>query len=266
MPRLLVALPAEARPLVAHYRLQARRHAPFAVYEAQGMSLVVSGVGGFNAIAATAFLQGLTQDNGTGPWINYGICGHRDHEVGTPLMAHKVRDSASGQSFYPTFSFKPPCTTAEVASVQRPVTHYPDACAYDMEAAAFWPAARRFAGVELSHCLKIVSDNPRSSIAGLTQDKVEALCASGLDTLDALLQNLLLLNPAPPPPHPLLQPILSRWRFSASRRLQLEGLLADRALLAPEEKDLWPHLQTLPAAADVLAFLHADNRRLPPPF
>ena len=266
MIRLLVALPAEARPLVERFGLQQRERKPFAVYGGRGMSLVVAGVGGFNAIAATAFLQGLTQDDGAGPWLNYGICGHRDHGVGTPLMAHKVRDAVSGQSFYPTFAFKPPCATAEVASVQRPVTDYPDARAYDMEAAAFWPAARRFAGVELSHCLKIVSDNPRSSIAELTPDRVAALCAGGLDTLDALLESLRPLIPAPPPPHPLLQPILSRWRFSASRRVQLEGLLQDRALLAPAEKDLWPRLQTLPAAADVLAFLLADNRRLPPPF
>lgn len=266
MIRLLVALPAEARPLIDRYQLQPLQQKPFAVYGNEGMHLVVSGVGGFNAIAATAFLQGLTHDQGEGPWINYGICGHRDHDLGTPLLAHKVRDAVSGHSGYPIFACKPPCATAEVVSVPKPVTDYPDASAYDMEAAAFWPTARRFAGVERSHCLKIVSDNPGSSIDALNAEKISALCTAGLATLEALLNALAPLTPARRPPSPLLQPILSRWRFSASRRVQLENLLADRALLAPDETDLWDRVQNLPAAGDVLAFLHADNRRLPPPF
>jgi adenosylhomocysteine nucleosidase len=266
MIRLLVALPAEARPLIDHYHLETHHgQGPFPVYSSPDIHLVIGGIGGFNAIAATAFLQGLTQDQAPGAWLNFGICGHRDHPVGTALMAHKVRDAVSGQCSYPTFPFKAPCATAELVSVTRPVTDYPDACAYDMEGAAYWPTARRFAGVELNHCVKIVSDNPHSSIDTLTPKKVTQICADHLALLDDIIETLQDLSLQGIAPHPLAPSILSRWHFTATQQIQLKNLLGDRALLVPEEKDLWPQMKNLPNSRQVLAFLQSDNRSLPPP-
>ena len=223
---LVVALAAEARPLLAHYRLRALEGHPYRICAGDQTRLIVSGVGKVAAAAAAAYLRALI---GSAPaaWLNIGVAGHGRHAVGAALLAHKVVDAASGQPFYPTFTAPPPCRTTLLHTVDRAQPAAGD-LAYDMEASGFCEAAQRFATSERVHCLKVVSDNPQCSYQTLNAKQVEALIAAQLDAiahigqhLRALSQQLHALHADPPG----LAELTTRWQFTATQQHQLRGLL-----------------------------------------
>ena len=231
---LVVALAAEARPLLASYRLRGVGSHPYRICAGEQTRLIVSGVGKVAAAAATAYLRALIGD-APAAWLNIGIAGHGRQAVGTALLAHKVVDAASGKPFYPTFTAPPPCRTTLLHTVDRVQPAAGDA-AYDMEASGFCEAAQRFATSERVHCLKVVSDNPQSSYQTLNAEKVEALVAAQLDTvahvgehLRALSQQLQVLHADPPG----LAELTARWQFTATQQHQLRGLLVRWQTLAP---------------------------------
>ena len=166
---LVVALAAEARPLLASYRLQGVSGHPYRICADEQTHLIVSGIGKVAAAAATAYLRALIGDT-PAAWLNIGIAGHGSQAVGTPLLAHKVVDVASGKPFYPTFTAPPPCRTTLLHTVDHAQPPVGDA-AYDMEASGFCEAAQRFATSERIHCLKVVSDNPQSPYQTLNAEK-----------------------------------------------------------------------------------------------
>ena len=224
---LVVALAAEARPLLASHRLQGVSDHPYRICAGEQTHLIVSGLGKVAAAAATAYLRALIGDT-PAAWLNIGIAGHGSQAVGTPLLAHKVVDAASGKPFYSTFTAPPPCRTTLLHTVDRAQQAVGDA-AYDMEASGFCEAAQRFATSERIHCLKVVSDNPQSSYQTLNAAKVEALIEAQLDTvaqvgehLRALSEQLHALHADPPG----LAELTARWQFTATQQHQLRGLLA----------------------------------------
>ena len=224
---LVVALAAEARPLLAFHRLQGVSDHPYRICAGEQTHLIVSGVGKIAAAAATAYLRALIGDT-PAAWLNIGIAGHGSQAVGTPLLAHKIVDAASGKPFYPTFTAPPPCRTTLLHTVDRAQPATGDV-AYDMEASGFCEAAQRFATSERVHCLKVVSDNPQSPYQTLNAEKVEALIETQLDAvaqvgehLRALSQQLHALHADPPG----LAELTTRWQFTTTQQHQLRGLLA----------------------------------------
>ena len=253
---LVVALAAEARPLLASHHLRGVSGHPYRICAGEQTHLIVSGVGKVAAAAATAYLRALIGD-APAAWLNIGIAGHGSQAVGTALLAHKVVDIASGKLFYPTFTASPPCRTTLLHTVDRVQPPAGDA-AYDMEASGFCEAAQRFATSERVHCLKVVSDNPQSSYQELNAEKVEALIDAQLDTvaqvgehLRALSQQLHALHADPPG----LAELNARWQFTATQKHQLRGLLARWQALAPETPAVNDDLLVLQSRDEVLAHL-----------
>ena len=252
----VVALAAEARPLLASHRLQGVSGHPYRICAGEQTHLIVSGVGKVAAAAATAYLCALIGD-APAAWLNIGIAGHGSQAVGTPLLAHKVVDAASGKPFYPTFTAPPPCHTTLLHTVDRVQPAVGDA-AYDMEASGFCEAAQRFATSERIHCLKVVSDNPQSSYQTLNADKVEALIESQLDTiaqvgehLQTLSQQLHALHADPPG----FAELTARWQFTATQQHQLRGLLTRWQTLAPATPAVNDDLLALQRRDEVLRYL-----------
>ena len=86
MTRFVVALRAEARPLIDRYRLEPADDGAFRCFHGSGRSLVISGVGKVAAAAATACLHEKPLD----VWVNVGIAGHRDRAPGELVRAHRA--------------------------------------------------------------------------------------------------------------------------------------------------------------------------------
>ena len=186
MINLVVALPSEARPLLSHFHLR-QQQAPdsFRLYVGEKVRLLLSGVGKSAAVAAVEHLQ--IRFPAATTWLNLGIAGHAHLPVGTPLLASKVTDSETGQTWEPSFPFDPPCATSELITVAQPEDQYPEPCAYDMEASGFFQTARNHAPADRVHCLKIVSDTPETPHRQISGKMIGELITDHLHLIDKLV-------------------------------------------------------------------------------
>jgi len=251
---LVVALLAEARPLIAHAKLKKIDGHPYRLYEGERLRLIVSGIGKVAAGSAVAYQQALLEEP-VAAWLNMGIAGHHSEEIGSTLLAYKVIDRATNKTFYPTFSSPPPCDTTQLITVDQVQGEYPDHSGVDMEASGFCATAQRFASSELVHCLKVVSDNPQSTISSLDEKKISRLIEQQLylvdeftTTLQDLSAELASLRADPP----YFADLLSHWQFTATQQHQLRDLLIRWQTLTPANPITVADLQNLRNRADVL--------------
>ncbi len=187
------ALACEARPIIDRYRLvKSRRDHAFDLYIGPRMACVVSGIGRLASAAATAWCAARFDGEAALAWLNLGIAGAADHELGTLLKVVQIVDAESGERYYPAPTGKPALPTAACLSLARPGDDYPAGRLIDMEASGFAASALRFSSAELVACLKVVSDNPRAQ-TGRDRDAVSALIAHRLDAIDTEAMRLLAL-------------------------------------------------------------------------
>jgi hypothetical protein len=261
MINLIVAIPCEAKPLIRHLRLQKQAYRSYNLFSRNDIRLLVCGVGKLAAASACAWLQGLTEQSvnqSTDAWLNIGIAGHGFQPLGTGLLAHRISEYNSDRRWYPGFTFRPPCPSSALISVDQPETRYLDNALYDMEASGFYASCSRFASIELVHCFKVVSDNQYSGIGDINEAKVMELIQAQLPTLDVIIEQLrhsyqqLALQQQSPAE---LSACLERWHFSHYQTQQLRQLLIRRQTLMPEQPLWQPGLAELKNARQVLAYL-----------
>lgn len=237
MLRFVVALQPEARPLIARYRLEPEREpGAFKVYHRDDAALVVSGVGKVASAAATAYLHLAAGGVRQAAWINAGIAGHGRLAVGEAVLAHTVRDAASGERWYPPYVFEPPAAAGEVVTVDTVEERYGGDAAFEMEASGFYPTACRFATAELVQCLKVVSDGPGADPSAITAKRVEQLMGDRLGEIERLADELLpladeLRRLEQEPPE--LAELTARWRFTVTETRQLRRLVQRWRALEP---------------------------------
>ena len=190
----VIALPAEARPLLDRWKFTQLESAPFPLYycEQQNYFLVVSGMGKVRSAAATSYLASKVNPlraQATPPaiWINFGTCGHHNYPLGQGLLVHKIIDISNGNNYYPLrLPYSASATIECHATSQReyprggiggggsidgedcidgddklsaPAGIKTNTNIVDMESAGFFPTACLFSPNELVHLYKVVSDN-----------------------------------------------------------------------------------------------------------
>lgn len=244
---LVVALAPEARPLLEHFDPRpVTGTSPFPVFEGElgngvVLRLVRSGPGKIAAAAATAHLHGRAGMPAHDAWLNVGIGGAADLELGAVRGASRIVDVATQRVSYPQVVFAAPCPRCEIRTVDEPVFDYPENAIVEMEAAGFHATASRFATAELVHAVKVISDNRDTSPETVTKARVVQLMGDALATVSAWVDALAALalevaaRNAPPAE---LEEFLDRWHFSTTRRRQLRELLRRWQLLAPGESAL----------------------------
>jgi len=260
MINLLVALQAEARPIINHFGLNGRPPvAGFHRYGNPQINLVVTGVGPV-AMAGGVMLLGLDPAATSAAWVNVGIAGHAHLPIGTPLIASKITDQHSGLRWYPPQVLTADLTTSELVTVAPPSLEYPAQGAVDMESSGFYPTACRFATGELVQCLKVVSDNRDNPSSLLNKAVIGELVGGLLAPLEQLMDRL----QAPLAETSLavadaadMQPFLDNWRLSQTQQRLLSRLLHDYRLLVghlPTVSDYRHHRR----GSALLAALEAD--------
>lgn len=188
---LVVALPAEAKPVVSWLNLKRTQPAQgFPIYGHRHIRLVVAGSGKTNAAAATAFLYAMGGCPRDAVWVNLGIAGHAGREVGTVVLADQISDAGTNWSWYPLLTMNAPCPTDALVTLDRPDLSYRRQAMLDMEASGFYATARRFSTPELVQVLKVISDNRHETADGLDAVRVRRLVSGSLDTLSRLLRGL----------------------------------------------------------------------------
>jgi len=187
---LVVALPAEAKPIVAWLGLHRRPQKGFALYQREQISLVVSGPGKVAAAAATGWLFAQTGCVETAIWLNLGIAGHRNRPLGQAVLAARILDAGSGKSWDLPSCSNPPAELETLVTLDRPGTHYHQGGAVEMEAAGFYATARHFSPLDRIHCLKVISDNADNPATEINGRRVRQWVTAHMGTLERLLQRL----------------------------------------------------------------------------
>ncbi len=234
MINLIVALQAEAKPLINHYGLNGRATAGgFRLYQRDDLQLIVSGKGKLAAAAATTFIA----DDNNHAWLNIGLAGGTSMTIGESALIDKITDHSSGQRWYPPHVINSPTLRCALTTVDQPQANGgAEHMLYDMEASGFYASASRFNSGELVQCLKVVSDdchNPCQSVdAALGQELIE----QQLDAIDHIIQQLRQLLTTQQemfatPEH--MARFLAQWHFSTSQQHQLKRLLQRWQALAP---------------------------------
>lgn len=225
---MYTALPCEARPLVDHFKLKKDTTIhPFDVYVHQDICLTVTGLGKCAMAAGVAYSQALFSAVENPVMLNIGIAGHRDHELGRVFLIDKIMDYDSGKSHYPPLVFMPVCPTEAIQTASSPQLGYDQPYLCDMEASAFYETATRFSSAELTHCLKVISDNRMSPANKLKPQQVSALIGAQIPAVEAILSELIRLADLSRAHEPRLMTALTqRYRFTASERAQLRQQLS----------------------------------------
>ncbi len=176
----VVALPAEARPLLEAEKWTQIAVRPFRIYRTEHKAMIISGIGRIRAAAATAYLGGRVAAKNI-PWINFGIAGHMDAPVGKGFSVSKITDRQERKNYYPLrIATK---NTSVLSCFDLPQKEYPPNTLADMESAGFFPTASLFTYHELIHLYKVVSDNTRHAFQA---EKVCSLVGEHLESLNEI--------------------------------------------------------------------------------
>ena len=188
---VFIALDCEAKPLIRQYNLKKLQQPhPFAIYTADEMALVVSGVGKTAMAGAVAYAMAIFQP-ASPVLINLGIAGHKEMATGTLLVADKIIDADNGEKkFYPQFIGRQPCRNMPLYTLARPGFSYSSDYLYDMEGAAFYEMAVKFSSCELIQCLKIVSDNQHEPAEQINAKVVGHWIEKQMDSVASIVRQL----------------------------------------------------------------------------
>ena len=188
---LVTALPAEAKPVISRFglaRVQPDLDSP--LYRRGRIALVVTGPGKSAAASGTDFLATLGNCPQAAVWVNVGVVGHAERQVGEVLLTHSITDASSGRVWHPILPQDRPCPADDLLTLDRPDLDYRHKGMVDMEASGFFSTACRYASTELLQILKVVSDNRETTARGLSAKQVRLLMGGALDILEVLLTSL----------------------------------------------------------------------------
>lgn len=188
---LLVALPAEAKPLIRAFdlkRLQPDDSTPR--YGRGSLTLALSGPGPQAADTAVRMLQRLHGDARC-CWINLGIAGHAQLAAGACLLAEGVSDTLTGEYWALNPLRDLPATTiGPLRCVRETETEFGISAGYDMESAAIARALVGFGALSRLQILKVISDNPNQPNQRINGKMVNGLMEQHLPTLNTLIDRL----------------------------------------------------------------------------
>lgn len=229
MIHIVVALIHEAKPLITHYRMRllTGRH-PFVIYGNDTITLIVSGVGKLSAAASVGYLQALNRKNGPVAWLNIGIAGHQQQEMGQGFIAHRIQDKASGRAYYPPQVLSFAIRSSNLITVDHVEKDYIQNSAYDMEASGFYHTAIRSTTAEFIQSYKVISDHPQAPAAKITKAFVTELIEGCMGEIKTLIATLIsAINPyrkihATPPK---FDEIIQHWHFTETQKIQVKQLL-----------------------------------------
>lgn len=224
----IAALHCEAKPVIDFYRLKklpASRG--FDLYQNDDICCVISGIGKISAAASTAWVAALQPPQTSIAWINIGIAGAANHEIGSAFWINKITCQSTQQHYYPVPTFTSGFNTSTCTTLNEPSSEYQSESLFDMEASGFFSTATRFSSAELIHCLKIVSDNQhqqtgrdKAAISELINQHIESI-DSFARRLQALNQHCMNLQVSDADWHS----ILDQARFSVTQQAQLKTVL-----------------------------------------
>ena len=164
--RFVIALKIEAISFIKLYNLSKFNSSKsiFEIYNNLELNiwLVISGVGNINSAAATIYLYDISMKTLKNIWINFGMAGCKNYEIGAVYNINKVTYNSGNrvESYYTSALINNKLKSKELISVEKPEINFLNTqTLYDMEAYGFIKTAERICTRELICITKIISDN-----------------------------------------------------------------------------------------------------------
>ena len=185
---IIVAMEREAKPLINYWNLKKNTEKIFS-NKKKKINLIISGIGKNKAKNATNHIAEKTSINSF--FLNIGIAGHRDYKLGEIVLVSKVTDNKTKYNWYPSLLWETKIKKAPLLTVGFPKIIYKSNLLYDMEASGFFKSARNFVGPEKVQCIKIISDNKKSSILNISSQKIESWIKKKTIVIDKFVKEFL---------------------------------------------------------------------------
>lgn len=232
---IVTALLPEAKPIIEAFSLKPKTgFFPFNIYEKDELALIVTGIGQDHIASAVSYISGLYNQEFLG-FINLGICGHRDLDLGTLCVPSKIVSSRSKKDIFPSLLLDIDAKVKPLYTLSEPSKDYFEDALFDMEAYDFFSAAQRYSTLEYIVCLKIVSDNLKNPIENVTSNLTNLLITKNLENIKKCITTLLRMKPISMP-SVQLRLILDTIYFTESQRIQLEKLTEKFQILRPGDE------------------------------
>ncbi len=188
------ALHCEAKPVIDYYGLKkSHDDSAFDLYRGDNMLCIISGTGKIASAAACAWIAARHIHEASIAWINLGIAGSAQHEIGTAFLLNQVIDADSGQRRYPAPFAGSILPGSACLTLSQPSESYREDYLFDMEASGFMYSALRFSSAELTQCIKIVSDN-HAHHTGKNRQQVSDLIHQNIELINQQAGALIALN------------------------------------------------------------------------
>lgn len=232
------ALMCEAKPLIHALKLKHVAVPVFRLYENDSARLIVSGVGKANAAAAVAYMHGRHAEEAS-PWLNVGVCGAGEAELGEVFLVNKVTEASSGKTWYPPQVLNASIPSSSLISYEHASADYSHDSLMDMESAGFCEISSRFVTGETAQLVKVVSDNKYAGSENISEKYVEKLIESRVGELLTILDSLgdvnepLIMDARVKQAH---EETMSRWHVTAYQSKQLQRMLEQYFALHPDEQ------------------------------
>ncbi len=164
--RFVVALHIEAKPIISLYHLKKYkiRKKKFELYQNLSLNiwLVISGVGNINASEATKHLYQGSPINKKNIWINLGMAGSKNYNLGETFNIKKV--TYKSKSYYTSSLVNHIIPTGEIISVDKVEKEFSKQnVLYEMEAYGFMKEVEKFCDREQICIIKLISDNKKNA-------------------------------------------------------------------------------------------------------
>lgn len=228
----VVALPCEAKPLIAHFRLTkiSTLSLPFPIFvnTKKTIYLIVSGVGKIRMAAATTFLHHFTGSHSAACFCNIGIAGASQFPLGTAILVNKIIEYSTQRCWYPFINSLKNMTQSLLTTHDLPQSHYPANSMVDMEGSAFFQTASCFVTQEQIQLLKIISDGHFDDQQKINAAAVQQLLTNKLADIQIIANYLMTLSEnefSLIPPCNALATFQSTWHFTHHQTLQLKEYL-----------------------------------------
>jgi len=259
MINIVCALHCEAKALINHYRMSAVPGSLFPLFVNDELRLVVSGIGKVATSAAMTYVFSKMGESYNEPWINSGIAGHEDAEIGAWYNVNKITEQSTGFNWYPARTKLDGFENSGLLTVDQPVSSYQSNVLYDMEASAFMATALKLSSVELVQVMKVVSDNRENHHENIDKNRIVRLMDENIDPIISVieyLKNKHLEYNAIYGVDGLYLSCLEKWRFSQYERKQLERLIQRWRLLG--QQDTLASLDNSKNGKQVLTWFEAE--------
>jgi len=136
--------------------------------------------------------------------------------------------------------------------------HYPEHYMLDMESAGFYSSACKISTFELTHCLKIISDNEFSHYRELKKNIIQSLIKLNVEEIATLAENLNKLSLEIKEityDENIFDKITSIQHFTHTQKIQLKKILKQWKTLFPKTEPDMKYIHKFNKARDILDYL-----------